>query len=101
MSVSSLFDSICMDINLLALVVCVFLYAISYRVKISNPVAMWGCNYSLYIYIFHLLIMSVMQMFAIKMSAPLNGIYMMINPVMVFILSTLLTIVLIKLKIIK
>lgn len=62
---------------------------------------MLGRRYSLYIYIFHVLIMSICEMAATYLPVTIQTVYMFLNPICVFVLSIVLTYLLGKLKIIE
>lgn len=89
------------EMDLLLLATSIFLLATICIQRKHNLISELGRRYSLYIYIFHILIMSICEMVAIKLPSNLCEIYMYFNPICVFLLSFVLTCVLGKLKIIK
>lgn len=89
------------EIDLLLLTAASFLFTTLCVQQEDNLLSQLGIRYSLYIYIFHLLIMSICEMVAHKFPTTLCDIYMYINPICVFLLSIVFTYVLEKLKIIK
>lgn len=89
------------EMDLLLLATTIFLLATICVQHKDNLLSQLGRLYSLYIYIFHVLIMSICEMIATKLPSTLSEIYMYINPICVFLLSIALTYVLGKLKIIK
>lgn len=89
------------ELNLLLLIICIFtLFTIHIQPK-DNILSYLGNRYSLYIYIFHLLIMSVCEMFVTKLPTNVCNLYMYFHPICVFMLSIALTFALQKLKILK
>ena len=89
------------ELDLLLLTVAIFQFTICCAQKEDNLLSILGRRYSLYIYIFHVLIMSICQMLVTKLPSYLCEIYMYINPICVFLLSITLTYALGKFKIIK
>ena len=89
------------ELDLLLLTAAIFLLAIVTIQREDNILSKLGRHYSLYIYIFHVLIMSVCEMVADHLPVLFRNLYMYINPLCVFLLSIALTYVLGKLNIIK
>lgn len=89
------------ELDLLLLTAGIFFLTISYKQEADNIISWLGRKYSLYIYIFHLLIMSAIQMAVSYLPTELNNVYMYFNPIVVFLFSIGLTYVLNKMKIIK
>ena len=89
------------EIDLLLLTAAIFLLSTLCVQHEDNLYSQLGRRYSLYIYIFHVLIMSICEMVAPYFPSTLCEIYMYINPICVFLLSISLTYVLGKFKIIK
>lgn len=89
------------EIDLLLLTAAIFLLTTLCVQHEDNMLSQLGRRYSLYIYIFHVLIMSICEMVAPKFPSTLCDIYMYINPICVFLLSIVFTYVLEKLKIKK
>lgn len=69
--------------------------------KKDNILSALGRNYSLYIYIFHLLIMQICEMGVTKLPEQIGSLYMYINPLVVLMLSLAFTYLLGKLKILR
>ena len=89
------------ELDLLLLTTTIFLLVTICVQRKDNLISKLGRRYSLYIYIFHLLIMSICEMLATKFPSDLCELYMYVNPICVFLLSITLAFVLGKLKIIK
>lgn len=89
------------EIDLLLLTAAIFLLTTLCVQHKDNLLSQLGRRYSLYIYIFHVLIMSICEMVVTKLPSTLSEIYMYINPICVFLLSIALTYMLGKLKILK
>lgn len=89
------------ELNLL-LLACAILRLVTICIQPKNNLlSRIGNRYSLYIYIFHVLIMSVCEMFAIKLPTIIYDSYMNINPICVFLLSISWSSLLGKLQVIK
>lgn len=78
----------------------VLLATISLQKK-ENFISILGCKYSLYIYIFHVLIMQVCEILATQLPVGLETTHMYINPFVVLALSVAITSLMEKLRIIK
>ena len=89
------------EIGLLLLTAAIFLLTTLCVQHEDNLLSQLGRRYSLYIYIFHVLIMCICDMVVPYFPSSLCEIYMYINPICVFLLSISLTYVLGKFKIIK
>lgn len=89
------------EINLLFLTFCIFRIVTICIQSRDNLFSRMGRCYSLYIYIFHLLVMGICEMFATKLPAHVSDSYMYINPICVFLLSIAITSVLGKFKILR
>lgn len=89
------------EMNLLLLVICIFLLTIHTEIETDNIISRLGKNYSLYIYIFHLVVMSSIEMAATKLPMQIYNSYMYINPIVVFFVTIGLTYLLGKMKIVK
>lgn len=90
-----------MDADLFLLVVCIFLFVLSIR---NTKVSVWtklGKDYSLYIYIFHLVILSALEMLQHRLNANLSIAYSYIHPFVVLAMSIAVTHCLKKVKVIK
>lgn len=89
------------ELDLMLLTASVFLLATICVQREDNLFSDLGRRYSLYIYIFHMLIMSICEMLAAKLPSNMCDFYMYINPICVFLLSIIVTYVLGELKILK
>lgn len=89
------------ELDLLLLTATIFLLTTICACWKDNLISELGRRYSLYIYIFHVMIKSICEMFATKLPSNVCDLYMLVNPLCVFLLSIALTFVLGKLKIIK
>lgn len=108
------------EMDLLLLTGCIFFFTTLCVQREENTISRLGRKYSLYIYIFHMLIISVCEKVATYVPAtisvrymyvnpfcvfdlpvPISDIYMFINPFVVFVLSVGVSAVLAKLKIIR
>lgn len=89
------------DADLFLLVVCIFLFVLSIR---DTKVSVWtklGKDYSLYIYIFHLIILSAIEMLQPHFNGYLSVIYSYIHPLIILAISIAITYCLRKIKVIK
>lgn len=89
------------EFDLLLLTATIFLFATICVQRKENMSSDLGRRYSLYIYIFHVFLMSVCEMVATKLPTNICEFYMYINPICVFLLSIVLTFVLGKLRFIR
>ena len=89
------------ELDLFLLTYFIVLLATISLQKKENIISILGCKYSLYIYIFHVLIMQVCEIFAIQLPIGIESAYMYINPFVVFSLSIAFTYLMGKLRIIK
>lgn len=98
---NSLLILVAREMNLLVLSVCIFFLTTICIQQESNLLSKLGRNYSLYIYILHLILMSICEMIAIHLPSVYNQVYMYFNPLCVFFLSIVVTYSLAKTQIIK
>lgn len=98
---NSLLILVAREMNLLLLTVCIFFLTTICVQQHSNLFSRLGSSYSLYIYILHLMLMSICEMIAIHLPSVYNQVYMYFNPICVFILSIVVTYLLSKVKIIR
>lgn len=89
------------EINLMLLTYGIALLAVLTIQTKDNIISTLGRNYSLYIYIFHILIMQVCEVVAMRLPESIENIYMYFNPLVVVLLSIEFTYLLGKLRIIK
>ena len=89
------------DCNLFLLVISLFLLTLTLDTGKDCSLSYLGQYYSLYIYIFHLVIASSMELIANNIPIQISIYYMYINPLFVFSLSILFTWTLKSMKIIK
>ena len=89
------------EINLLLLTGGILLLATAYIQHNDNIISKLGRSYSLYIYIFHLIIMSVCENVALHLPPEISLAYSYIHPWCVFCLSIALTYLLRIFRIIK
>lgn len=89
------------EINLLLLVICILSFTVISRQTNCTILSKLGYKYSLYIYIFHLIIMQVCETIVKYIPEGLQYIYMYINPLVVLSLSIVFTRFLIKNRIIN
>lgn len=89
------------EINLMLLTYGIALLAMLTIQTKDNIISTLGRNYSLYIYIFHILIMQVCEVVAMRLPESIENIYMYFNPLVVVLLSIEFTYLLGKLRIIK
>ena len=89
------------EADLLMLVATIFLFTTICVQREDKLLSNLGRRYSLYIYIFHVLLMSICEMTAEYLPTELRNDYMYINPICVFLLSIAFTYTLGKLRIIK
>lgn len=88
------------DADLFLLVVCIFLFVLLIR---DTKVSVWtklGKDYSLYIYIFHLVILSALEMLQSHLNANLSVAYSYIHPLIILTISIAVTYCLKKVKVI-
>lgn len=84
------------ELNLILLTYCILLFTATTIQKRNNIFSELGRSYSLYIYIFHLLIMQVFSMAVGAFGEPIRTSYLYFCPIFVFLLSIALTYVLQK-----
>lgn len=89
------------EVNLMLLTYSIALLATLTIQTKDNIISTLGRNYSLYIYIFHVLIMQVCEAVAMRLPEPIESIYMYLNPLVVFLFSIAFIYLLGKLRIIK
>lgn len=97
---SELICLVFLEIDLLLLTYCIFMLTAMASVS-ENCLSLLGCRYSLYIYIFHVMIMSICEMSVCLLPPDICTVYMFLNPLCVFVLSIVLAYMLGKFKIIK
>ncbi len=98
---NSLLILVAREMNLLLLTVCIFFLTTICVQQHSNLFSRLGRSYSLYIYILHLMLMSICEMSANYLPSEYKQIYMYFNPLCVFFLSIVVTYSLAKTQIIK
>ena len=89
------------ELDLFLLTYFIVLLATISLQKKENIISILGSKYSLYIYIFHVLIMQVCEILATQLPIGIKEAYMYINPFVVLASSIVLTYLLGKFKIIK
>jgi len=89
------------DIDLFLLVVSIFLFTLSFKDTNTSIWTKLGRDYSLYIYVFHLLILSVIEMMQSHIPEYIWTPYSYIHPVIVLFISIAVTYILKKIKVIK
>lgn len=89
------------EIDLVLLVFCVLVFTVISRQTNYTILSKLGYKYSLYIYIFHLVIMQVCETIVKYVPEYIENVYMYINPFVVLFLSIVFTRLLIKNRIIK
>lgn len=89
------------EMNLMFLTFCIMFLVTLVVQKKDDILSALGRNYSLYIYIFHLLIIQICEMGVTKLPEQIGSLYMYINPLVVLMLSIAFTYLLGKLKILR
>ena len=98
---SSLLVLVAREMNLLFLTASIFFLTTRCVQQEKNLLSKIGKSYSLYIYIFHLMLMSICEMVVTGLPSEFSQVYMYFNPLCVFLLSIVITFSLSKIKIIK
>ena len=98
---NSLSAMVLKELNLLIMVYLIVLYVTITKQKMENNISSLGCRYSLYIYVFHVLIMQICELLSSYLPDSIEITYMYFHPMVVFALSIAFTYILGRLRLIK
>lgn len=89
------------EMDLMLLTLCVLVFTTSIVQEKDNIISRLGRSYSLYVYVLHILLMSICQRAIMYCPETIRNWYMFINPICVFLLSLATTYLLKQFKILK
>ena len=89
------------EMDLMLLTLCVLVFTTSIVQEKDNIISLLGRSYSLYVYVLHILLMSICQRAIMYCPETIRNWYMFINPICVFLLSLATTYLLKQFKILK